>query len=89
VPCSKELGLPGLIGAQWQGIVVPKGTPEPIVTTLHDTILQALQSPEAKQQLEKIGTEVSTGPTAEFAAFLAAERKRWGPVIKQANIKAD
>jgi tripartite-type tricarboxylate transporter receptor subunit TctC len=89
VPCSKELGLASLIGAQWQGIVVPKGTPAPIVATLHDTILRALQSPEVKDKLEQIGTEVSTGSAASFASFLDAERKRWGPVIRQANIKAD
>jgi tripartite-type tricarboxylate transporter receptor subunit TctC len=89
VPCSKELGMPGLIGAQWQGIMVPKGTPQSVVAMLHDTIFQALQSPDVKAKLEQMGTEVSTGSSADFAAFLEAERKRWAPVIKQANIKVD
>jgi len=89
VPCSKELGMPTLIGAQWQGLVAPKGTPPAIVAALHDAVFQALQSPDVKEKLEQIGTEVSTGSSAEFGAFLDAERKRWGPVIKQANIKVD
>jgi tripartite-type tricarboxylate transporter receptor subunit TctC len=89
VPCSKELGMPTLIGAQWQGIVAPRGTPPAIVATLHDAMYQALQSPEVKEKLEQIGTEVSTGSAADFGAFLAAERKRWGPVIGKANIKVD
>lgn len=89
VPCSRELGMPDLIGAQWQGIVAPKGTPPAIVAILHDAVFQALQAPEVKEKLEQIGTEVSTGSAADFGAFLAAERKRWGPVIKKANIKVD
>ena len=89
VPCSKELGLPYLIGAQWHGIVVPKGTPAPIVTLLHDTLLKVLTSPDVVQKLSQIGYEVTTGSSAEFAAFLQAERDRWGPVIKDANIKVE
>jgi tripartite-type tricarboxylate transporter receptor subunit TctC len=89
VPCSRELGLPTLAGSQWQGIMVPKATPPAIVALLHDALFQALQSAEVKEKLEQIGTEVSTGSAADFGAFLAAERKRWGPVIKKANIKVD
>lgn len=89
VPCSKELGLPYLIGAQWHGIVVPKGTPEPLVAELHDALFKVLTSPDVVQKLAQIGYEVTTGSSAEFAAFLKAERDRWGPVIRDANIKVD
>jgi tripartite-type tricarboxylate transporter receptor subunit TctC len=89
VPCSAELGMGYLDGAQWQGIVVPKGTPEAIVTRLHDATAEALKSPDVIAKLGQIGTEVSTGSTADFAAFLKAERDRWGPVIKAADIKVE
>jgi len=89
VPCSKELGLPYLIGAQWQGVMAPKGTPAPLVALLHDALLKALGMPDVVGKLAQIGTEVTTGSSADFAAFLAAERERWGPVIKDANIKVD
>lgn len=89
VPCSKEVGMPYLEGAQWQGIVFPKGTPDAIVARMHDATFEALKSPDVIRKLELIGTEVSTGSTADFAAFLKAERDRWGPVIKAANIKVE
>src|SRR5258708_33074605 len=79
VPCSRELGLPDLIGAQWQGIVAPKGTPAPIIEILHGALLQALQSSDVEEKLAAIGTAVSTGSSAELSAFPDAERKRWGP----------
>ena len=89
VPCSRELGIPELNGAQWQGIVVPRGTPPQVVEILHAALLQALRAPDVKEKIEAIGTEVTTGSAEEFAAFLQAERKRWGPVIKAANIKVE
>ena len=48
-----------------------------------------LTSPDVVQKLSQIGYEVTTGSSAEFAAFLQAERDRWGPVIKDANIKVE
>jgi len=89
VPSSKELGLAYLEGAQWQGIVAPKGTPTPIVARLHDAVFEALKSPDVIDKLGQIGTEVSTGSSADFAAFLQAERVRWSRVIKEANIKVE
>ena len=89
VPSSKELGLGYLEGAQWQGIVAPKGTPAAIVARLHDASAEALKSPVVIAKLQKIGTEVSTGSAAEFEVFLQAERARWAKVIKQADIKVE
>ena len=60
-----------------------------MVEILHAALLQALRAPDVKEKLEAIGTEVTTGSAEEFAAFLQAERKRWGPVIKAANIKVE
>ena len=89
VPSSKDLGLGYLEGAQWQGIVAPKGTPAAIVARLHDATAEALKSPDVIAKLQKIGTEVSTGSAAEFEVFLQAERARWAKVIKQADIKVE
>jgi tripartite-type tricarboxylate transporter receptor subunit TctC len=89
VPSSKELGLAYLEGAQWQGIVAPKGTSAAIVARLHDAVSEALKAPDVVGKLRQIGTEVSTGSSAEFAAFLQAERERWAKVIKEANIKVE
>ena len=85
VPSGKGLGLAYLEGAQWQGIVAPKGTPAAIVARLHDATAEALTSPDVVAKLGKIGTEVSSGSSAGFAAFLQAERVRWAKVIREAT----
>jgi tripartite-type tricarboxylate transporter receptor subunit TctC len=66
--------------------VAPKGTPAAIVACLHDATAEALTSPDVVAKLGKIGTEISTGSSAGFAAFPQAERVRWAKVIREANI---
>jgi tripartite-type tricarboxylate transporter receptor subunit TctC len=37
--------------------------------------------------LEKQGAQPSGMPTAEFAAFVKSERKKFGDIVKAANIQ--
>ena len=41
----------------------------------------------AQQYLNAQGLEPITGTPEEFAAFIRAEKKKWGKVVKDANIK--
>ena len=89
VPCSQELGFPYLSGSQWQGLLLPAGTPQPIVARLYDALQAALAAPEVRGKLADIGTEVTPGTSEEFGTFMRTERERWGRIIKAANIKVD
>jgi tripartite-type tricarboxylate transporter receptor subunit TctC len=87
VPTVEEAGIQGYQAANWWGIVVPAGTPQPIVARLHRDIQTVLNSDEVRKQFDTDGAVVLPMSTAEFGRFIATELEKWGRVVKQANIK--
>ncbi len=83
VPTVAESGYPGFEAITWFGILVPAGTPEPIVARLTREITKVLQMPDVK---ERLGGELTTGPAA-FSALIKSEHDKWAGVIKEAGIK--
>jgi tripartite-type tricarboxylate transporter receptor subunit TctC len=88
VPTVTEAGVPGYEASNWIGVVAPAGTPEPIVERLHREIATILDVPEVQTHFASQGADIVRMTAAEFGAFNAAEIKKWGRVVKQANIKA-
>jgi tripartite-type tricarboxylate transporter receptor subunit TctC len=86
VPTVAEAGYPGAEANTFFGLVAPAGTPAPIVARLNTLLNEGLQTPEIKAALTKAGTEVNPGSPAEFAAYVAAQHKRWLEVGKAAGV---
>jgi tripartite-type tricarboxylate transporter receptor subunit TctC len=89
VPTMVESGYPDFVVRAFFGLAAPSGTPAPIVDKLNATINAEMTSNEMQTTLKRLGAEPGTGTAAEFAAFIAAERKRWSAVAKAANISID
>jgi tripartite-type tricarboxylate transporter receptor subunit TctC len=89
LPAIAEAGVPGYVATNWWGIVAPAGTPAPIVAKLHDAIAELLTSEETKKFLDNEGAAPVKMSSAEFGAFIQAETVKWGPVVKQAHMKAE
>ena len=71
------------------GVMVPAGTPKPIVDRLNTELGRILQTPEAQEQLLAQGAyAVSTTPI-EAQARLHEEVTRWAKVVKEANVRPD
>jgi tripartite-type tricarboxylate transporter receptor subunit TctC len=87
VPTIDESGVPGYQAANWWGLAMPAGTPQPIVERINKEINAALNSDEVKAIFEKQGATPVPMSTAEFAKFYDDEFAKWGKVVKQANIK--
>ena len=81
--------VPGYEITQWWGIVVPAKTPPAVARKLHAEILRALQTPEVRDLIAKLGASVQPESPAEFAAFMRAERMRIGNLGRRANIRFD
>jgi tripartite-type tricarboxylate transporter receptor subunit TctC len=86
VPTIAEAGVPGFQFSQWVGFMAPKGTPQPIIDLLHDTITAILSRPDIQQAWEKQGATPMVMTQPEFAAFMAAQVAKWAKVINDNHI---
>lgn len=87
VPTMAESGYPAVQGVTFNGVLAPKGTPPAVVEKLSATIRTALENKTLVDRLASLGSEAKGSTPQEFAAFLTQETKKWGEVMKQANIK--
>ena len=88
-PTMIESGYPDFVTVAFTGVVAPAGTPASIVTRLNAAINESLTSSEVQATFGKLAVEQRVGSAADFAAFLARERERWGAIIKAAGVKID
>jgi len=86
VPTIAEAGVPGFQFSQWVGFMAPKGTPQPIIDLLHNTITGILSRPDIRQAWEKLGATPMVMTQSEFAAFMAAEVAKWDKIINDNHI---
>ncbi|MGE3927093.1 MAG: Bug family tripartite tricarboxylate transporter substrate binding protein, partial [Lautropia sp.] len=90
VPTLREEGYPDMNFANWFGIVAPAGIPAAVAQRLAGDVAAALQAPETQAQLRKLGLDTHPAMSpADYAGFLAAERTRWGQVIRAAGLKPE
>jgi tripartite-type tricarboxylate transporter receptor subunit TctC len=89
LPTIAEAGVPGYVATNWWGVVAPAGTPQPIIDKLHDTIAGLLDSADTKKFLDNEGAAPVHMSAPEFGKFIEAEITKWGPVVKQAGMKAE
>ena len=88
VPTISESGVPGFEAKSWFGLVAPAGTPPEIIKKINEDVTKVISDPAfARQYLAAQGLVPITGTPEEFAAFIQAETKRWGKVVKDANIQ--
>jgi tripartite-type tricarboxylate transporter receptor subunit TctC len=88
VPTMAEAGYPNIAGDNWQGAVVPAGTPTEIIAFLHREIVKVIALPDTKERLAVLGFEPVAGTPKEFAARARAEFEIWANVIRASGIKA-
>ncbi len=81
--------LPGFSYSGWNGLLLPKGTPAPIVEKLRAALLKTVMLPELRELFSKQGAEVVTNTAEEFRNLVQAEIESTGKVVKAANIKAE
>lgn len=89
VPSFKEHGLPKVQVDIWYGLMAPKGTAPQVVQSLNQEVNLVLKNPEIVANLAKQGIDAGGGSSQLMADTLSAELKRWPPVVKAAQIKAD
>jgi tripartite-type tricarboxylate transporter receptor subunit TctC len=89
IPTMAEAGLPGLELSEWFGILVPAGTPKPVISRLNQAIVKAVQSPEVQGRFVEQGLEPVSTSVDEFAAVIRADIDKLSKIIKRAGIRAE
>lgn len=85
VPSLAE-SLPGFEAVTWGGVGVPKGTPLEIIARLDHEIRAGLLNPQTRARLIQVGMTPMISPTADFAAYITAETKKWTDVARSAGL---
>lgn len=87
LPTMIESGLKDFESVTWYGVLARAGTPTPIVEKIHSDILAVVKTPEVTQTLSAQGVQIIGMPPQQFAAHIKSEIKKWGVVVKQANLQ--
>ena len=81
--------IPGFESVTWFGMYGPKGLPADLVSRVNTAVNQALQDPEVRERLARLGIEPVGGTPAQFSALLEKDRARWRKIIVDRQISAD
>jgi tripartite-type tricarboxylate transporter receptor subunit TctC len=87
VPTMAEAGIADFLSSTWNAIAAPPRTGQPIVTKINSAMNELLHEPDISRQFERLGMQTVGGSPADMAAFVRDEFRRWGDVIKAADIK--
>ena len=89
VMTTREAGYPELLMDTWYGVFAPTGVRPEILERLNTDIIKAMQAPETRAQLAKVGLDVITNSSAEFTRFVRIETEKWARVVKEAKIRVE
>ena len=89
IPTIAESGYPDYELDIWHGLLMPAGTPAPIVARINQELTKILKTPDMAERLGALSIVPVGGPPQELAKLIATDLDRWGKVIKFAGTRAD
>lgn len=90
VPTVAESGIPGFEAVSWFGLFAPGGTPPDVVERVNAEVQHMLDDDEVREKfLAPNIFEPMAGSPEQFSAFIKAEAKKWGQVVRDAKVKLD
>jgi tripartite-type tricarboxylate transporter receptor subunit TctC len=89
VPTIAESGVPGFEASSWYALMLPGGTPRPVVEKLSNAMVKSLESKELQTQLINSGIEPLPGGSEEFRKYLGSEMAKWEKIVTARHITAE
>ena len=90
LPTMYELGWKNLVTSSWQGVLVPTGTPRPMIDKLYAAVVKVLADPQIQARMRQSGAiAVSSKSPEEFKAYMDTETAKWTKVIEDSGVRAD
>lgn len=89
LPTVAEAGVPGYQEiTTFLGFYAPRGTPRPVISSLHDAFAKAIASKAGQEQFEKMGMVSRTSTPEELAAFTRDQITVWGHLVQVSGMQA-
>lgn len=89
LPTVAESGVPGFKVTTWQAVVMPAGTPQPIIDKFSRALRETLQTPEVRERFARIYTPLVGSTPGDFATFWAEERANAKALVEKAQLHID
>ena len=77
----------GVIGVSWFGVAAPPRLPAPILERVENEVVRALAAPEVQTRLADTGMTITALRSADYAAFIREDIRKWAPVVKSAKLE--
>lgn len=88
VPLLKEQGVLDSEADSWLALFAPAKTPPMVIDKLSKAVLASLAKPAIAQAAIAQGIAVNVRGSDAFKIYLAVELKKWGDVVRDANVRA-
>jgi len=89
LPAIAESGYPGFEALAWNGIMVPAGTPKPVIAKLNTEINAILKQPDVVAKMNAQGFDLIGGTPEDLGNLIRRESDTWAPVIRKLGLKVD
>jgi tripartite-type tricarboxylate transporter receptor subunit TctC len=89
VPTFRELGYPKLVATIWFSLSGPAGLSPEIVNRLNTEVQRIMNLPEVRVRLRQEAIEAGALDPKAFTEFVAAEVRRWAPVVRASGARVD
>ena len=89
LPSIAEAGYPGVELQGWNGLMVPAGTPAPVIAKLNAELNAVMKQPDLVQKMNGMGFELGGGTPEQFGAIIRDDTARLAPVVRKVGLKVD
>lgn len=89
LPVISQQGLPQFVIHNWFGVVGPGRMPAELTARWNEEINKAMQAPDVQRRFVENGLQRLGGSQQDFLRQIAADRAKWGEVVRGHNIRAE
>src|SRR5207245_1240051 len=86
---AEALDIPNYEVDSWYAMFAPAKTPAAIVTRMQKEIARVIQLPEVKHRLVEQGGDTVGSTPEELDKIVKGELRKWGELVREANIKVE
>lgn len=89
LPTIAETGVPGFEYVTWYGMLVPEGTPKPVIARIQTDTAKIISNAQVHERFDKLGLTAYGTSSADFGVYLNAEITKWDKLARIAGVQAE